>query len=48
MLPSGKILSEPIQFTSDKKFQNWLETLLKNLSYKTRLIFYSILFQKEF
>ena len=25
MLPSGKILSEPIQFTSDKKFQNWLE-----------------------
>ena len=25
MLPSGKILSEPIQFTSDKNFQNWLE-----------------------
>ena len=25
MLPSGKILSEPIQFTSDEKFQNWLE-----------------------
>jgi len=29
MLPSGKILSEPIQFTSNKKFQNWLETSLK-------------------
>ncbi len=25
MLPTGKILSEPIQFTSDKNFQNWLE-----------------------
>ena len=25
MLPSGKILSEPIQFTSYKNFQNWLE-----------------------
>ena len=25
ILPSGKILSEPIQFTSDKNFQNWLE-----------------------
>ena len=29
MLPSGKILSEPIQFTSDKKFQNWLETSIE-------------------
>ena len=29
MLPSGKILSEPIQFTSDEKFQNWLETSIK-------------------
>ena len=29
MLPFGKILSEPIQFTSDKKFQNWLETSIE-------------------
>ena len=29
MLPSGKILSEPIQFTSDEKFQNWLETSIE-------------------
>ena len=29
MLPSGKILSEPIQFTSDKNFQNWLETSIE-------------------
>ena len=29
MLPSGKILSQPIQFTSDKKFQNWLETSIE-------------------
>mgnify|MGYP005742667175 FL=1 len=29
MLPSGKILSEPIQFTSDKKFQYWLETSIE-------------------
>ena len=29
MLPSGKILTEPIQFTSDKKFQNWLETSIE-------------------
>ena len=29
MLPSGKILSEPIQFTSDKTFQNWLETSIE-------------------
>ena len=29
MLPSGKILSEPIQFTSDTKFQNWLETSIE-------------------
>ena len=29
MLPSGKILSEPIQFTSDKKFQSWLETSIE-------------------
>ena len=29
MLPTGKILSEPIQFTSDKKFQNWLETSIE-------------------
>ncbi len=29
MLPSGKILSEPIQFTSYKKFQNWLETSIE-------------------
>ena len=29
MLPSGKILSEPIQFTSDKKFENWLVTSIE-------------------
>ena len=29
MLPFGKILSEPIQFTSDEKFQNWLETSIE-------------------
>ena len=29
MLPSGKILSEPIQFTSDKKFENWLKTSIE-------------------
>ena len=29
MLPSGKILSEPIQFTSDENFQNWLETSIE-------------------
>ena len=29
ILPSGKILSEPIQFTSDKNFQNWLETSIE-------------------
>ena len=25
MLPSGKILTEPIQFTSEQNFKNWLE-----------------------
>jgi hypothetical protein len=25
MLPSGKVLSEPIQYTSEENFKNWLE-----------------------
>ena len=40
MLPSGKILSEPIQFTSDKNFQNWLEKSIEESKlYKLDLSF---------
>jgi len=29
MLPSGKILTEPIQFTSEKNFKNWLDSSIE-------------------
>ena len=29
MLPSGKVLTEPIQFTSEQNFKNWLELAIK-------------------
>ncbi|MDC1010274.1 cytochrome c biogenesis protein CcdA [Flavobacteriaceae bacterium] len=29
MLPSGKVLTEPIQFTSEKNFKNWLDSSIE-------------------
>ncbi len=29
MLPSGKVLSEPIQYTSVENFKNWLESSIE-------------------
>jgi thiol:disulfide interchange protein DsbD len=29
MIPSGKILTEPIQYTSEENFKNWLESSIK-------------------
>jgi hypothetical protein len=29
MLPSGKVLSEPIQYTSEDNFKNWLESSIE-------------------
>ena len=29
MIPSGKILTEPIQYTSEENFKNWLESSIE-------------------
>jgi hypothetical protein len=29
MMPSGKILTEPIQYVSEKNFENWLRTSIE-------------------
>ena len=32
MIPSGKILTEPIQYTSEENFKNWLESSIEEFS----------------
>jgi hypothetical protein len=32
MIPSGKILTEPIQYTSEENFKNWLESSIEESS----------------